>query len=99
MKMVWMHCNETLADEMCELLDAACISYYSAWRSVLGKDNEGERTRWDDAVFPGKNWAFQFLCDEGALDEIKRRLEILFEDPYAKESGVRIYALEAEKIL
>lgn len=98
MKMVWLHCSETLAAEVAVILDAVGIEYYSVWRNVLGKDNLGTRTRWDDAVFPGKNWAIQFLCPGEAVDALKRRLDALAEDPYVKESGIVIYAAEAERV-
>jgi len=98
MKMVWLHCGETLAAEIGEILDAAGIEYYSVWRNVLGKDNRGNRTRWDDAVFPGKNWALQFLCSDETVEELKRRFDALNEDPYVKESGIAMYVAEAERV-
>ena len=69
-KMVWLHFNEMLADEVTELLDDAGVECYSAWRDVLWKDNAGDNTRWDDAVFPGKNWAVQFLCEPKMVDDM-----------------------------
>ena len=99
MKMVWLHCSETLAQETTEILDAAGIEFYSVWRNVLGKDNRGNRTRWDDAVFPGKNWALQFLCTDEAIEELKRRFDELSGDPYVKDSGIAMYGAEAEKAL
>ncbi len=98
MKMVWLHCSETLAAEIGEILDAAGIEFYSVWRNVLGKDNRGNRTRWDDAVFPGKNWALQFLCADETVEELKRRFDALNEDPYVKESGIAMYVAEAERV-
>jgi len=98
MKMVWLHCGETLAAEIGEILDAAGIEYYSVWRNVLGKDNRGNRTRWDDAVFPGKNWALQFLCSDETVEDLKRRFDALNEDPYVKESGIAMYVAEAERV-
>ncbi len=98
MKMVWLHCSETLAAEIGEILDAAGIEFYSVWRNVLGKDNRGNRTRWDDAVFPGKNWALQFLCSDETVEELKRRFDALNEDPYVKESGIAMYVAEAERV-
>ena len=99
MKIVWLHCSETLARETTEILDAAGIEYYSVWRNVLGKDNRGNRTRWDDAVFPGKNWALQFLCTDEAIEELKRRFDELSGDPYVKDSWIAMYVAEAEKAL
>ena len=98
MKMVWLHCSETLASEAAEVLNAAGIEFYSVWRNVLGKDNIGNRTRWDDAVFPGKNWAIQFLCTAEAINDLKRRFDALAEDRYVKESGIAMYVAEAEKV-
>ena len=74
------------------------------WHRVLqrmeecsGKDNRGNRTRWDDAVFPGKNWALQFLCTDEAIEELKKRFDELSADPYVKESGIAMYVAEAER--
>ena len=99
MNMVWLHFGEMLADEVTELLDDAGVEYYSAWRDVLWRDNVGDNTRWDDAVFPGENWAVQLLCEPETVDDIKRRLEALMEDPFVRGSGIVMYVSEAERVL
>jgi hypothetical protein len=99
MKVVWIHCSETLSREVTEILDAAGVRFYSVWKNVLGKDNSGNRTRWDDAVFPGKNWAIQFLCTGEIADDLKLRLDEFLKDPYVGDSGIVMYAAEAERVL
>ncbi|MFA7621867.1 MAG: PG0541 family transporter-associated protein [Aminobacteriaceae bacterium] len=97
MYMVWLHFSEMLADEVTGILDAAGVEYYSVWRDVLWRDNMGENTRWDDAVFPGKNWSAQFLCPPEIVNDLKRRLDVLMEDPFVKDSGIVMYLVEAER--
>ena len=97
MKLIWLHCNETIATEVEEVLDVAGVEFYSVWRSVLGRDNVGGNTRRDDVVFPGKNWAFQFLCTEEIVEEVRRRLDKLAEDAYVRDSGIAMYSVEAER--
>ena len=56
MKLLWVLCNESIAEEVKELLDALPASGYTVWQGILGTSLDGG-TRWGDAVWPGKNWA------------------------------------------
>lgn len=99
MNMVWIHAGETLSREITEILDELKVSAYYVWRNVLRRDNLGETTRWDDAVFPGKNWAVQFLCGDDFIEELRERFRIFQEDKYVGKTGVDIYIQRAEKLM
>ena len=55
MKMLWILCNESIGEDVSELLDSAGARSYTVWTDVLGRDNEGDKTHWGTSVFPGKN--------------------------------------------
>ncbi|MDO4785514.1 MAG: hypothetical protein Q4A13_01115 [Fretibacterium sp.] len=97
--MVWVVFGETIRDEVMEALDDCDVPFYSVWRDVLARDNEGEGTRWDDAVFPGKNWMVQFVCDDARLDDAMSALSRLLQDPFIAQSGIRLYANRAARLL
>lgn len=99
MNMVWIHGGETLGGEITEILDELKIPLYHVWKSVLRRDNLGENSRWDDAVFPGKNWAVQFLCGDDIIDELKEKFEAFLEDEYVGKTGIDIYVLKANKLI
>ncbi len=99
MNMIWIHAGEMLGREITEILDSIGISSYSVWRNVLRKDNAGSGTRWDDGVFPGKNWAVQFLCRDEMLIPLKEKFRYFLTDDYVLQTGVEIYVQKAEKLL
>ncbi len=98
MNMVWIHAGETLGREICEC-GRTGISAYSVWRNVLRKDNEGDGTRWDDAVFPGKNWSVQFLCGDELLAPLREKFQSFLSDDYVRRTGVEIFVQKAERLL
>ena len=99
MNMVWIHAGETLGREICEMLDGLGVSAYSVWRNVLRKDTEGDGTRWDDAVFPGKNWSVQFLCGDELLAPLREKFQSFLSDDYVRRTGVEIFVQKAERLL
>lgn len=99
MNMVWIHAGETLGREICEMLDGLGVSAYSVWRNVLRKDNGGNGTRWDDAVFPGKNWSVQFLCGDEMLTQLREKFQSFLTDDYVRQTGIEIYVQKAERLL
>ncbi|MBL3538095.1 PG0541 family transporter-associated protein [Aminivibrio sp.] len=99
MNMVWIHAGETLGREITEILDSIGVPTYSVWRNVLRKDNEGNGTRWDDAVFPGKNWSVQFLCGDEMLASLREKFQFFLNDDYVRRTGVEIYVHKAERLL
>jgi hypothetical protein len=99
MNTVWIHAGETLASEITALLDGMKIASYYVWRGVLRKDNRGDGTRWDDSVFPGKNWAVQLLCGDEALSRLKAGLQSLLEDEYVRQTGLEVYIQRSERLI
>ncbi|NLK18259.1 MAG: hypothetical protein GX310_00510 [Synergistaceae bacterium] len=99
MNAVWIHGGETLGKEITAILDSLGIPLYYVWRGVLRKDNEGESTRWDDQVFPGKNWAVQLMCDDKTLAALKEKLEAFLVDDYVRQTGVEMFVQRAERLI
>lgn len=99
MNTVWIHTGETLGSDITTLLDNMKISSYYVWKNVLRKDNHGDGTRWDDSIFPGKNWAVQLLCDDEALSSLKSGLCSLLEDEYARQTGLEVYVQRSERLI
>lgn len=97
--MVWLLFGETVQEDILDLLDDSDVPFYSVWRDVLARDNEGEGTRWDDPVFPGHNWAIQFLCDDDGLEDLLNALHNLLRDPFIAQSGIRLYVQKASRLL
>lgn len=98
MNMLWIFCSEGFSEDVEEMIDRSGVSFYSVWRNVLARDNEGGKTRWDDPVFPGKNWAFQLLCDEEQLKVLREILGAFAEGEDAAQAGLSVILQQGEKI-
>ncbi|MGC9490305.1 MAG: PG0541 family transporter-associated protein [Thermovirgaceae bacterium] len=97
--MLWILCNESIGEDVSELLDSAGARSYTVWTDVLGKDNEGDKTHWGTSVFPGKNWAFMICDDCGCVDEIIERLKELKKQNYVRQAGLKALVQVAEEAL
>jgi len=98
MKVLWVCCNETIAEDVMECLDSSGLKGYAVWKDMLQKDNVGDKTHWGDGVFPGKNWAFMTCGDEEKIGCAIKRLEGLRQEPYVLEAGLEAYVWEAESV-
>ncbi len=99
MKMVWITCNESISEELMEILDSDGIAGYTVWKDVLGKDNRGSNTHWDNAVFPGKNWAFMIFCQDSNACRLREKLKDFRERPYVKKAGIKAFINDSEEII
>lgn len=99
MKMVWIICNESIAEEVMEILDNDGISGYTVWQDVLGKDTRNGRNHWGNDIFPGRNWVFMILCEEANVSSLKDKLKNFEKDPYIKKAGLKVLMNNAEEIL
>ena len=99
MKMLWIICNESIREELMErMLDRDGVEEYTVWRDVLGKDNVGNKTHWDDAVFPGLNWVFMIFGSEGTIDGVIERYKTFKEEPYARKAGIKAFIHSADEV-
>lgn len=100
MSMLWIICNESIAEDLMEqVLDRDGIEGYTVWRDVLGKDNAGPKTHWGNAVFPGLNWAFMVFGSETTLKGVMRRLKVFREEPYVRQAGIKAFLHKAEEVV
>jgi hypothetical protein len=99
MKILWILCNESINQEVMECLDSSGAKAYTVWTDVLGKDNEGDKTHWGSAVFPGKNWTFMICDDCDCVDEIIEKLRELKKQKYVRKAGLKAFVQRAEEAL
>ncbi|WP_024823042.1 MULTISPECIES: PG0541 family transporter-associated protein [Aminobacterium] len=99
MKMFWIFCNESVAEDLMEVLNKNGITGYFVWKNVLFRDNVSGKTHWDDAIYPGKDWAFMVFCGDEDVLVLKEKLTHLEEEPYIKQAGIKAFVAEAEKVL
>ncbi len=99
MKMFWIFCNESVAEDLMEILDANGLDGYFVWKDVLCKDRKNGKTHWGDAIFPEKEWAFMVFCEECDVALLHERLAQLAEEPYIHQAGIKAFVAEAEKVL
>jgi|GEM_PF-205636 nitrogen regulatory protein PII len=99
MKMLWILCNESIGEDVSELLDSAGARSYTVWTDVLGKDNEGDKTHWGTSVFPGKNWAFMICDDCGCVDKIIEKLREMKQKEYVRQAGLKVFIQKTEEAL
>ncbi|MBN1333233.1 MAG: hypothetical protein JW971_05685 [Synergistales bacterium] len=99
MKMLWITCNESVSEEIIEILDRDGVSGYSVIQDVLNKDNKRGRSHWDNAVFPGKNWSFMIFCRDENACTIVDKLREFSTRPYVQKAGIKIFMNDAEEII
>jgi len=96
-KLVWILCNESIAEEVRAVLDETPVTGYTVWQNVLGTSS-GE-AHWGDAVWPGKNWAFM------AVDEDERSMRLigllgdLKREEHIRRAGLKVFVQEAQEAL
>lgn len=98
MRLTWILCNESIADEVREVLDRVPITGYTVWEGVLGTSSGGE-DHWGDAVWPGKNWAFMAVDEEGRSNRLIELLEKLKREEHVRRAGLKAFVQEAREVL
>ena len=96
MKLVWILCNESIAEEVREILDSVPICGYTVWQGVLGTSSGGD-AHWGDSVWPGKNWAFMAVDEEGRTSRLVSLLEGLKEHDHARRAGLKAFIQEVRE--
>ncbi len=99
MNMLWIFCSEGFSGEVTEMIDRSGVSFFNVWKNVLARDRDGEKTRWDDPVFPGKNWAFQLLCDDDQLKNLTEMFSAFDSGEDGAQAGLTLILQEGKKIL
>ncbi|MBL3593474.1 MAG: hypothetical protein JMJ93_08235 [Synergistaceae bacterium] len=98
LKALWIFCNESIVEEVIDLLEEGGAEGYTAWPDVLGC-HRGCKTHWNDAVFPGKNWAF-FVAGGGELiASLLGLLEAFKEREEIRHAGIKAFVQPLEEIL
>ncbi len=97
--MLWITCNESISEELMEILDNVGVKGYTVWKDVLGKDNQGEKTHWGNAVFPGKEWVFMIFCEDENTCSLKEELEKFSRKDYISKAGIRVFINNAEELI
>ncbi len=98
MKLLWILCNESIAEEVKELMDGVPLSGYTVWQGVFGTSESGG-THWGDAVWPGLNWAFMVVEEEPRSSRILSLLADLKARPEIRKAGLRVFSQEVEAVL
>lgn len=100
MKVLWIMCNESLSQDIREILDGlASIEGYSVWQGLFGSDKRDGKSRWGDSVWPGFNWAFWVTGEKEALEPLIERIKELKETPTAKMAGIKAWMQDIEVIV
>ena len=99
MKILWICCNESIGDELVEILDSDGLRGYSVIQRVLGKDEAGGRVHWGNAVFPGMDWIFMISGEDAAVSKILERVRTFSEIPYVARAGLKAFLHEAEEVI
>ena len=98
MKLLWVLCNESISEEVKEVLDAVPVSGYTVWQDILGTSLDGG-TRWDDAVWPGTNWAFMVVDGEEKTRRLLASLGEMKNLPHVEKAGLKAFLQDAEEAL
>jgi hypothetical protein len=100
MKLIWIVCNESLAQDVREILDGLeSIDGYTVWEGLYGSDKRERKSRWGDAVWPGLNWAFWVTGEPQDLQPLVDRLKELKETPAAKLAGIKAWMQDVDPLI
>ncbi|NCC61667.1 MAG: hypothetical protein EOM12_12165 [Verrucomicrobiae bacterium] len=98
MKGLWIFCNESISEEVIALFEEGDVEGYTAWPAVLGC-HRGCKTRWNDAVFPGRNWAFFVAGEEPLIAGLVERLKLFKGRDEIHRAGIRAFVQPLEERL
>ena len=98
MKLLWILCNESISEEVKEVLEAVPVSGYTVWQGILGTSLDGG-TRWGDAVWPGRNWAFMVVDGEEKTRRLLASLGEMKKLPHVEKAGLKAVLQDAEEAL
>ena len=100
MKVLWIMCNESLAQEVREILDTVdSIEGYTVWEGLYGADRKHRTARWGDSVWPGFNWAFWVTGEEADIAPLVERIKQLKETDMAKLAGIKAWMQDIEPVI
>jgi hypothetical protein len=100
MKVLWIVCNESLSEDVREILDATeRVDCYTVWEGLYGVNRHERKSRWGDSVWPGLNWAFWIVADEDELAVIMESLKKFKAADVAKLAGIKAWTQEIEAVL
>ena len=100
MKVMWIVCNESLSNEVREILDIIeSVEGYTVWEGLYGADKKSGKPRWGDAIWPGLNWAFWIVAEDEALAPVTISLRKLKETEVAKFAGLRAWTQDIDPLL
>jgi len=97
-KLLWILCNESISEEVKEVLEAVPVSGYTVWQGILGTSLDGG-TRWGDAVWPGRNWAFMVVDGEEKTRRLLASLGEMKKLPHVEKAGLKAFLQDAEEAL
>jgi PII-like signaling protein len=97
-KLLWILCNESIAEEVKEVLDALPVSGCTVWQGILGTSLDGG-TRWGDAVWPGKNWAFMVVDGEEKIRRLLASLGEMKKLTHVGKAGLKAFLQDAEEAI
>jgi hypothetical protein len=98
MKLTWILCNESIAEDVREILEKTPICGFTVWRDVLGTSAGGE-AHWGDAVWPGKNWAFMAVEEDEPSARLLVLLEELKRQDHVRKAGLKAFVQEVRVAL
>jgi len=96
-KLVWILCNESIAEEVRTVLDGTPVTGYTVWQNVLGKSLE--EAHWGDAVWPGKNWAFMAVDEDERSSRLIGLLRELKREDHVRRAGLKVFVQEVQEAL
>ncbi|MDD2452673.1 MAG: hypothetical protein PHI81_08405 [Synergistaceae bacterium] len=99
MNLVWIFCSEILADEVKEILDSSSVPSYTVWKNVLNRNIDGNKTHWNDAVFPGKNMVFCLSCDRDLLEKLREEFSEFTARESTRREWLEIYVHEVHRLM
>jgi len=99
MSLVWIFCSEILADEVTDILYFCAVPSYTVWKNVLNRNIDGNKTHWDDAVFPGKNMAFCLSCDQDLLEKLREKFSEFTARESTRREWLEIYVHDVHRLM
>ena len=99
MNLVWIFCSEILSDEVRDMLYFCSVPSYTVWKNVLNRNIDGNKTHWNDAVFPGKNMVFCLSCDRDLLEKLREEFSEFTARESTRREWLEIYVHEARRLI
>ena len=97
MKAVFLSCNQSMFDEVMDLMEDMDISGFTGWEELIGRGSNDGDPHMGDHAWPTMNSALISVMEDKKAEEFLARLKQM--DEQSPEQGMRAFAWDVTQMI